>query len=88
MDKAQGLSMNTMVLAAIALIILIALVGIFSGYFGGFAEDFRQGRERTCDVTNDKFSYKFECDPATEKEIIGKFKPPLPAGERCCKKTG
>ena len=36
--KAQGLSLNTIIIAAIVLIVLIVLWAIFTGRMGGFAE--------------------------------------------------
>ena len=34
--KAQGISINTIIIAAIALIVLVVLVAIFTGRLGGF----------------------------------------------------
>lgn len=36
MEKGQGLSITTIVVAAIALLILVVLVAVFTGQFGGF----------------------------------------------------
>jgi len=36
MKKGQGLSITTIVVAAIALLILVVLVAVFTGQFGGF----------------------------------------------------
>ncbi len=38
MKKAQGLSLNVIIVAAIALIVLVILVMIFTGKLGGFGE--------------------------------------------------
>tara|TARA_Y100000310_G_C19957045_1_gene479523 strand:- start:142 stop:402 length:261 start_codon:yes stop_codon:yes gene_type:complete len=35
--KAQGLSLNTIIIAAVALIVLVVLVMIFTGRMGGFS---------------------------------------------------
>jgi hypothetical protein len=35
--KAQGISINTIIIAAIALIVLVVLVAIFTGRLGGFS---------------------------------------------------
>lgn len=37
--KAQGLSLNTIIIAAIVLIVLIVLWAIFTGRMGGFTEE-------------------------------------------------
>ena len=38
MKKAQGISINMIIVAAIALIVLVVLVAIFTGRLGGFAK--------------------------------------------------
>jgi len=35
--KAQGISINTIIIAAIALIVLVVLIAIFTGRLGGFS---------------------------------------------------
>ena len=37
--KAQGMSMRTIVIAAIALLVLVVLIMIFTGRIGGFTKD-------------------------------------------------
>lgn len=39
--KGQGLSITTIVVAAIALLVLVVLVAVFTGQFGGFAQGTR-----------------------------------------------
>jgi hypothetical protein len=41
--KAQGMSINTIIIAIIVLVVLVVLVMIFTGYFGGWT-----GRVATC----------------------------------------
>jgi len=36
--KAQGISINTIIIAAIALIVLVVLIAIFTGRLGGFGQ--------------------------------------------------
>jgi len=40
--KSQGLSVNTIIIAAIALIVLVVLIAIFTGRFGGFSEGIQE----------------------------------------------
>ena len=44
--KAQGISINTVIIAAIALIVLVVLVAIFTGRIGLFSKGI--GAVRTC----------------------------------------
>lgn len=39
MKKAQGISINTIIIAAIALIVLVVLIAIFTGRMGIFGKD-------------------------------------------------
>ncbi|MBI2664920.1 hypothetical protein HYX10_06295 [Candidatus Woesearchaeota archaeon] len=82
--KAQGLPLSTMVIAAVVLIVLIILVGIFTGYFGKFVPGLEAATERTClgaGISSDKA----ECDPETERQIFGNFGSSVPPGNVCCK---
>ncbi|MAE42763.1 hypothetical protein CMO93_03255 [Candidatus Woesearchaeota archaeon] len=45
--KAQGLSINTIIVAAIALIVLVVLVAIFTGRLGSFSKGL--GEVTNCD---------------------------------------
>jgi len=85
MNKAQGLSLNTMVMAAIALIILLVLVGIFSGYFGDFVPKLSAAGERQCSAEG--FSTPLESVGCTEDEqrVYGNFGDNLDDGDICCK---
>ena len=75
--KAQGLSLNTVVIAAIVLIVLVILVAIVMGAISNFSEDFETIRETSCPSAKD------ECD-SDEKKILGNFQPRLPPGKVCC----
>tara|TARA_Y100000310_G_C20500368_1_gene723673 strand:- start:325 stop:699 length:375 start_codon:yes stop_codon:yes gene_type:complete len=82
--KAQGLSLNTMVIAAIVLIVLLILVGVFSGYFGSFVPNLQSATERTCE--GDGFDKtKSQCSPGIEKRIYGNFGDSIEEGKVCCK---
>ncbi len=58
MSKGQGLSITTIVVAAIALLILVVLVAVFTGQFGGFAVGVKDCRSKggdcydSCDVVD------------------------------------
>ena len=46
MKKAQGLSLNTIIIAALVLIVLVVLVIIFSGRMGKFRTDIEGAEEK------------------------------------------
>lgn len=46
--KAQGLSLNTIVIAAIVLIVLVVLILIFTGRMGDFITNLLSETEKTC----------------------------------------
>ncbi len=47
--KAQGLSLNTIIIAAIVLIVLLVLVGLLTGFFGKkFGPDFGKISDTSC----------------------------------------
>lgn len=45
MKKAQGISINTIIIAAIALIVLVVLIAIFAGRMGIFGKDLTIAQE-------------------------------------------
>ena len=51
MTKAQGLSLNTIIIAALVLIVLVVLVVIFSGKMGSFVTNVE-----SCDSKNGKLN--------------------------------
>ncbi|HII16786.1 TPA: hypothetical protein HA361_02635 [Candidatus Woesearchaeota archaeon] len=42
--KAQGISINTIVIAAIALVVLVVVIAIFTGNLGSFATDLKNAK--------------------------------------------
>jgi hypothetical protein len=80
-EKAQGLSLNTIIIGAIVLIVLIVLIGLFTGFFSKFTPDFVSSTEKTCPADQ----IKSECDYSAEKQVVGRFNPPLDEGKVCCK---
>ena len=47
-NKAQGLSMNVIIVAAIALLVLVVIVAIFSGRMGIFNRDLTDQAKNEC----------------------------------------
>ena len=86
--RAQGLSMRTIVLAAIALTVLIVVIVIFSGQVGKVSEGFTSARESTnlcrTDLPNNQECVKEDalCQTGWEK-IPAKCEP---SNYQCCKK--
>jgi len=46
--KAQGLSVNTIIIAAIALIVLVVLIAVFTGRFGIFSKSLNECPGNRC----------------------------------------
>ncbi len=74
MKKAQGLPLNTIIIAAIAIVVLIVLLLVFSGKFNAFdkgTEDcsFQGGIERS------------SCN-------LGEISVPMGDGKYCCRSLG
>ncbi len=91
--SAQGLSLNTMIIGAIVLIVLMVLVGAFGGFFGNkFTPEFKKSTEKDCTGTGYK-PMPSECapDPTTGfnyEQVYAKFaEGALEQGEVCCKSS-
>ncbi len=81
MKKAQGLSLNTIVIAALVLIVLVILILILSGKMGGFKRglDTCDGRcvNRASDCREDETPiYTMNCDVDGDGKADG--------GNYCC----
>ncbi len=74
--KAQGLSMNTIIIAALALIVLIVLVFVFSGKIRDFT-----GTSNKCESLGG--TCESSCDPDTEADR-GQMPP---CDDHCCIKV-
>ena len=78
--SAQGLSLNTIVIAAIVLAVLIVIIGAFTGFLSSkFIPGFAGAVEKKCENVKD------ECDSLTEQEVFGNFGKDFPQGKKCCK---
>ena len=82
-SKAQGLSLNTIIIAALVLIVLVVLVIIFSGRMGRFGKTLTEAEE-TEDICIYKGGVCKEDCPA-EEYIEGNFKECTGTKNKCCK---
>ncbi len=82
MKKAEGLPLNTIIIAAIVLIVLIVLWAIFTGRMGGFTTGVKKQTEVQCPSEN---NWKDACGP---NEIIVPVSDPTGQGRICCKAAG
>ncbi len=64
-NKGQGLSLNVIIIAALALIVLVVLVAIFTGQIGGFRTGVDKGGD--VELTQMRISYG-DCHPSVSKE--------------------
>ena len=83
--KSQGMSINVIIIAAIALIVLVVLVAVFTGRFGIFAGGVRQTGDPTksCTTNDQGFSVQevsTRC-PDGSSLVLGKVATP---GNVCC----
>ena len=78
--NAQGLSLNTVVIASIVLIVLVVLIGIFTGHIGGWIGELGDATKKTCPVDQKKSS----CNLELETQVFGDFGDEL-EGQVCCK---
>ena len=88
--KAQGLSINVIIIVAIALIVLVVLIAIFTGRLGGFVGGLEDTAncEAACtafgmDKTSTSFENKDACT-GRNRYVPGTFKD-VSAGVCCCK---
>ncbi len=70
MKKSQGLSLNTIIIAAIVLIVLIVLWAIFTGRMGGFVQGLQQA-ESDCDALCKAAGYTLEGDGLSDSACTG-----------------
>lgn len=84
--KAQGISINVIIIAAIALIVLVVLVAIFTGRLGKFGQDVTKvGQECSEFKTGDNTGswQSVDCG-ANQKEIFTATDSGTHPGEHCC----
>tara|TARA_Y100000310_G_scaffold319278_1_gene374376 strand:+ start:1790 stop:2053 length:264 start_codon:yes stop_codon:yes gene_type:complete len=81
--KAQGLSINIIIIVAIALIVLVVLIAVFTGRLGNFGQDVDSSRscQVTCSALGQDFTDTADCSGAGEKFVPGSF---TDAADGCC----
>ncbi len=81
--KAQSLSLNAIVIGALALVVLLTIVLITTGYFGTWQENFTKATDATC--TGAGGTSRLSCQPGetTANEPFDDVK----KGEVCCVKS-
>ena len=89
MKKAQGLSMTTIIVAALAVIVLIVLIAIFTGRIGNFGEDIDtsvEGFRGKCELpgTNRKCTTTTTCNSTYGGQSIGAYDCASVSGQICC----
>ncbi len=92
MKKAQGLSMTTIVIAALALLVLVVLTLIFTGRLGGFARGVDENTD--CQTYCDSIGYPGNAYPVVKGtdvtfDCVDPEKKVRMSSERicCCKKN-
>ena len=85
--KAQGISVNTIIIAAIALIVLVVLIAIFTGRMGIWGQGLDETQKgKKCEDADGEWKVKCESD---ETAIYGIFSDAKDhPGQSCCKSTG
>jgi hypothetical protein len=70
--KAQGMSINTIIIAILVLIVLVVLVMVFSGYFGGWTRNVAscqsQGGSCAGDSSMTRSAYTCQYSGASDKQ--------------------
>lgn len=82
--KAQGLSLNTIVIAAIVLVVLVVIILIFTGKMGLFVESLFKETQKTCESHGGNWAE--QCSLADR--VFARFsnEPDTP-GWVCCKSS-
>jgi hypothetical protein len=81
MKKAQSISINTIIVAAIALIVLVIIIAIFTGRMGSWGLGLDQITKQECKTPN---TVETSQDCPSDRVIFGKYTN-VNSGEVCCK---
>lgn len=81
--KGQGLSLNTIIIAAIVLTVFIVLVMVFTGRMGWFTKMLNINTEKTCADYNGQWESQDTC--GVSNLVIGAPSDSGGPGEVCCK---
>ena len=85
--KAQGLSLNTIVIAAIVLIVLVVVITLFYRSTGDFDSDIQSAAESKCETPLIQRSKETGCR-SDEKKIYESFGTEFNKDKVCCRKSG
>lgn len=84
--KAQGLSINVIIIVAIALVVLVVLIAIFTGRLGGFVAGI--GQTTTCDIGCQAINKVGHAEAGesceTGNKLPGTYSDVLEGGSCCC----
>lgn len=81
-SKAQGLSLNTIIIAAIVLIVLLILVGLLTGFFGSWTPKFTRLSDTKC--SGEPVEQSQPCPAGTTESYAKEVQP----GKKCCQRPG
>jgi len=88
--KGQGISLNVIIIAAIALIVLVVLIMIFTGRMNIFGTGIKVTTEQRCaDQADGQGEVRLStegCDPENERQVLGAFTD-VGNNEICCVPT-
>ena len=89
MKKGQGLSLNTIIIAAIVLIVLIVLWAILTGRMGAFTSTVKEESEgvESCTGAGGVWREGGACDPGETIVIAQDRDEPANLGKLCCVKV-
>ncbi len=82
-SKAQGLSLNTIIIATIVLIVLLLLVGLTTGFFGKWKPKFKGLTETSCAGKGGTPTDVKCVDP---EQDAGSLYDDVKEGQKCCLK--
>lgn len=83
-SKGQGLSLNTIVIAAIVLVVLLIIVGMTTGYFGKWTGTFKSASD-TCQGAGGQVIDKTKSCSSGLKESTQSY-PDVLEDKKCCVK--
>ncbi len=82
-SKAQGLSLNAVIIAVLVLIVLLVIVGITTGYFKKWGLQFKAATETSCTGSGGRVVEKTAGCSSSEKEG-SRFYEDVKEGKMCC----
>ena len=80
-SKAQGLSLNAIIIAVIVLVVLVIILGITTGYFGKWVPRFYSVSSTSCAASGGIVAD--DCSADRLKEATGYYDD-VPDGKKCC----